>query len=130
MRRDAVMGKRVEWLKFVMRYSRPRSRAPQILIFLAFEFYYGLCKLRGYRARHFLDPVPAERKGTKPGDRYILIWPPLPLSIRLLDRIFCRAGHVEVAPYTPEAFEEVRASGRRAEIMVTQQGEFRAGNST
>jgi hypothetical protein len=51
--------------------------------------------------------------------KYILVWPRLPLSIRLLDRIFPfgRDAHAEYIPYTPEAAEEVKQTGRRAEVV-------------
>lgn len=123
------MGKRVEWLKLVMRHSRPKTRPHQLLIFLTFETYYGLCKLRGYQPRHFLDPVPAEIKGCRAGDRYIVVFPILPFSIRLLNRIFpFGSSHAEFMPYTDEVAEKIKASGRRAEVGVIQPGVFRAGN--
>ena len=59
------MGKRVEWLRFVMRHGRKRPR--QLLIFLAFEAYYQLCALRGYRPRHILDPSPESMRGMRAG---------------------------------------------------------------
>jgi hypothetical protein len=43
--RNAVTS-RIEWLKWMMRYGRPKTRARQVRLFLAFELYYQLCKLR------------------------------------------------------------------------------------
>ncbi len=70
---------------------------------------------------HFLawmgKPVP---EGAEPmGGKYILIWPPLPLSIRLMDRIFPfgRDAHAEYIRYTPEVAEEIKRAGRRAEVV-------------
>jgi hypothetical protein len=63
------------------------------------------------------------------GQRLMLIWPRLPLSIRLLDRIFYWIGHAEIVPYTWEAFEEARASGRRAEVLKIARGELRFGGT-
>jgi hypothetical protein len=123
------MGKRLDWLNFVIRYRRPKG---QILIFLAFEVYYQLCTLRGYRPRHLLDPMPEEVR-TKPAEQPILsVWPRrLPLSIRALNRIFPFGGyHVELVPYTPEAAAAAKASGRRAEIVQTVQGELRFAGSS
>jgi hypothetical protein len=98
-------------------------------MFLTFEVYYGLCKLRGYQPRHFLDPMPAGLKECRAGDKYVVVWPPLPFSIRLLDRIFpFGSSHTEFMPYTSEAAEKIKASGRRAEVRVIQPGVFRAGN--
>lgn len=122
------MGKRVEWLKFVTRYGRPGSRTRQLFIFLAFEAYYQICALRGYRPRHLLDPLPEWTRGMVPGERILMIWPRLPLSIRVLDRIFPGA-HAELVPYTPEAFAAAKASGTRAEVMGFVLGELRHGGS-
>jgi hypothetical protein len=126
------MGKRIriEWLKFVMRYNRPKSRvrcARQVLFLITFEVYYGLCRLRGYPARHFLDPMPEEMRGMQAGERVLLIWPRLPLSIRLLDRIFYRIGHAGFVPYTWEAASGAEASGMRAEVIAVAQGELHYG---
>ena len=51
--------------------------------------------------------------------RYIRVWPRLPLSIRLLDRIFPfgRGAHAEHIPYTPDRAGEIRGTGRRAEVV-------------
>ena len=118
------MGKRVEWLKFVMRHGRSRRR--QLLIFLAFEAYYQLCTLRGYRPRHLFDPSPEWMRAGLAGRRILMIWPRLPLSLRVLDRLFPGA-HAHVVPYTPEAYEAARASGRRAEVTEAVLGELRLG---
>ncbi len=126
------MGRRVEWLKLVTRHRRLRDRLRQALLvssLLAFEAYYVLCRLRGYPARHFLDPSPAVLGGLVAGDKYIVHWPPLPPSIRLLDRVFYQIGHAEFTPYTPEAAERIKASGRRMKILAVEWGELRAALS-
>lgn len=112
---------RIEWLKWRMSFGSRESRAQQLKLFLAFEVYYQLCKLRGYGVSHFLEwqgkPIP---EGAEPLEgRYILVWPRLPFSIRLLDRIFPfgRHAHAEYLPYTPDAAEEIRSTGRRAEVV-------------
>lgn len=120
------MGKRVEWLKFLMRHGRNRPR--QVGIFLIFEAYYRLCTLRGYRPRHLLDPPPEWMRNKAAEQRILMIWPHLPLSIRVLDRIFPGA-HAELVPYTLEAYEAAKAAGRRAEIMEVFFGELRHGGS-
>jgi hypothetical protein len=124
------MMSRIEWLKLMMQYGRPKSRGRQVLLFIAFEAYYQLCKLRGYRARHFLEPLPEEVRGMPPGGSLLLIWPYLPLSIRLLDRIFPygRIAHAECMPYTPEAADEARVSGRRVAVLRATPGVFEAVN--
>lgn len=112
---------RIEWLKWRMSFGSKKSRARQVRLFLAFEVYYQLCKLSGYRVNHFLEwqgkPIPEGAQPMK--GRYILVWPPLPLSIRVLDRIFPfgRDAHAEYIPYTPEAAEEIKSTGRRAELV-------------
>ena len=121
------MGKRVEWLKFLMQYGRNRPR--QLLIFLAFEAYYQLCALRGYRPRHLLDPAPESFRDMRRGGRILMIWPRLPLTIRVLDRFIFPGAHAELVPYTPEAFEAARASGRRVEFMEVVLGELHQGGS-
>ncbi len=104
---------RIEWLKWVMRYGRPKSRARQIGLLLIFEVYYQLCKLRGYRVEHIL------KMKSRPAGKYLLVWPPLPLSIRLLDKLFPfgRAAHAEYVPYALETAEEMKKMGRRTEII-------------
>jgi hypothetical protein len=122
------MGKRIDWLDFVFRYRRPKR---QLFIFFAFEVYYQLCVLRGYRPRHLLDPMPEWARSSPAGEGILLVWPRrLPLSIRILNRIFPFGGHhVEMVPYTPEAAAAARASGRRAELAKTVQGEVRLAAS-
>lgn len=121
------MGKRVEWLKSLMQDGRPTARPRQFLILLAFETYYQLCTLRGYRPRHLLDPEPPELKASGAGGQVLLIWPRrLPLSIRALNKVFpFEDYHVELVRYTPEAAAAADASGRRAEMMKTVRGELR-----
>jgi hypothetical protein len=120
-----VMGKRVDWLKFVVQHKRPKG---QLLTFLAFEVYYQLCTLGGYRPRHLLDQMPEEMRNRIAGQDILLVWPRcLPFSIRVLNRIFpFGSHHIEMVIYTPEAMAAARASGRHAEIMKTVQGEFRS----
>jgi hypothetical protein len=126
------MGKRVAWLQFQLRHGR-HERLPLVLyILLAFEVYYQLCTLLGYRPRHvLLDPSPESLRAIPHGRRVMMVWPRLPLSIRVLERIcpYANGSHAEFAPYTPEALKEVRASGRRAEVIVTVQGELHYGGS-
>ena len=112
---------RIEWLKWRMSFGSRKGRARQLKLFLAFELYYQLCKLRGYGVNHFLEwegkPVP---EGAQPATgKYILVWPRLPFSIRLLNRIFPfgRDAHAEHIPYTPEIAQEIRDTGRHAEIV-------------
>ena len=121
------MGKRVEWLKFVRQFGRNRPR--QLLIFFLFEAHYQLCALRGYRPRHFLDPLPEEVRGVRAGEHILLIVPRLPLSIRLLDRIFYRLGHAEMVPYTAEAAARADASSWHTEVLDVVEGELHAGGS-
>ena len=115
---------RVEWLKLVLRHGRPGGRSRQLLTFLAFEGYYQLCKLRGYPARHFLIDPPKLNEAM-PGDRYMLISPPLPPSIRLLDKLFGSAGHAYIAPYTPEAAAAAREAGQRVVVVGVNSGELK-----
>ncbi|HZG51335.1 MAG TPA: hypothetical protein VEZ40_04290 [Pyrinomonadaceae bacterium] len=124
---------RIEWLKWRMSFGSRKSRARQLRLFLAFEVYYQLCKLSGYGVNHFLEwqgkPVP---EGAQPMEgKYILVWPRLPLPIRLLDRLFRfgRLAHAEHIPYTPEMAEEIKSTGRRAELVEIRY-ELRSGGSS
>ena len=116
-----------------MSFGSRESRARQLKLFLAFEVYYQLCKLRGYGVNHFLawqgEPIP---EGAQPAaGKYILVWPRLPLSMRLLNRIFPfgKEAHAEHIPYTPDIAEEIRGAGRRAEVVEIRY-ELRFGGSS
>lgn len=123
------MFPRVEWLRLQMRHGR-RARLPFALFyFITFEAYYQLCALLGYRPRHFLDPLPEGVRGLRAGEHVLLIRPRLPLSIRLLDRMFYRIGHAEMVPYTAEAAARAEASGWHTEVLDTVEGELHAGGS-
>jgi hypothetical protein len=111
-----------------MWFGSRKGRARNLLLFLAYEVYYWLCTLRGYRPRHFLNPLPDDLKELLPGDSYIAVWPRLPPSIRLLDKVF--AGHVKFAPYTPEAAAEARAQGMCAEVMTVRAGVLQFGGGS
>jgi hypothetical protein len=111
---------RIEWLKWRMSFGSRKSRARQLKLFLAFEVYYQLCKLRGYGVNHFLawqgKPTP---EGAQPMEgKYIRVWPHLPLSIRLLDRVFPfgRDAHAEHIPSRPTGRKRLgaRADARRS----------------
>lgn len=125
------MDRRVEWLKLQMRHGRP-GRLPLVLfVLISFESFYQLCALLGYRPRHVLLDAPESLRTIPPGERVMMVWPRLPFSIRVLERIFpyANGSHAEFATYTPEALREARASGRRAELIVTVQGELLDGGS-
>jgi hypothetical protein len=119
---------RAEWLKWRMTIGSRKRRAHNLLYFLAFEIYYWLCTMRGYRPRHFLDPFPDELKGLMPGDKYLAVWPRLPVSVQVLDKFY--DGHVGFAPYRPEAAAGARAKGLRAEVMVVRAGVLEFGGSS
>jgi hypothetical protein len=104
---------RVEWLKWVLRYGRPQTRLRQIRAFLAFEVYYQFCKLRGYRIEHMLKTEPLS------AGKYVLVRPPLPLSIRLINKIFPtgRDAHARYVPYTSQSAAEIRNNGSRIELV-------------
>jgi hypothetical protein len=119
------MGKRVEWLKLQLRHGRPMNLPRALATDLAFEAYYQLCAALGHRPRHFLDPLPESLREMRAGKRVLMIWPRLPLSIRMLDRVIFPGWHAELVPYTREAFEAAKASGRRVEFMEVVSGELR-----
>jgi hypothetical protein len=126
------MFKRVEWLEFQMRRGRYERLPLVLLIFLAFESYYQLCTLLGYRPRRvLLDSTPESLRAIPPGKQVLMVWPRLPLSIRVLERVwpYAYGAHAELVPHTPEAEAEARAAGRRAEVMRTYPCELRQGES-
>ena len=97
-------------------FERPGSlkhRANQLRIFATFEVYSFLCWLRGYPVPHFL----ANR--SLPAGKYILVPQSIPLSVRLLDKIFPfgKWEHVEYIPYTESAAEEMRRLGKRIVLI-------------
>lgn len=123
------MGKRVEWLKLQLRHGRPVRLPRALSAFLVFEAYYQLCALLGHRPRHLLNPLPESLRGVRAGERVLMIWPRLPLSIRVLDRVIFPGWHAELVPYTQEAFEAAKASGRRVGLMEVVPGELRHAGS-
>lgn len=126
------MGKRVEWLKLQMHHGRPEKLPLVRLAFLSFEAYYQLCTLRGYKPRHkFLEASPESLQAIPKEERILMVWPRLPLSIRLLERIwpFAYGTHAEFVRYTPEAAEEARHSSRRIEVHEFVRGELHFAGS-
>lgn len=126
------MFKRMEWLKLQLRHGRAGRLPRVLLIFLAFESYYQLCALLGSRPRHvLLDSSPESLRAIPPGKRVMMVWPRLPLPIRILERVwpYGYGAHAEFAAYTPEAEAAARASGGRAEIMQSVPCEVRFGGS-
>jgi hypothetical protein len=123
------MRSRVEWLKFQVRHGRPEKLPRTLLHLFVFEVYYQLCALRGYKPRHvFLDPSPESLRNIPPGEkRVLLIWPRLPLSIRMLKRIcpYANSSHAEFVLYTPEAEAAARAAGRRVAMAESPLCEFK-----
>ena len=121
---EVGMGKRVSWLRLQGRGGRLWILPRALFIFLTFEAYYRLCTLRGYKPRHFLDPLPESLSGVRAGGRVLMVWPRLPLSIRMLDRVIFPGWHAELVPYTQEAFIAAKASGRRVGFMKVVPGEL------
>jgi hypothetical protein len=101
---------RIEWLKWIIHHGR-KTRAKQIGTVFAFEVYYQFCKLRGYKVDHILE------EKFLPAGKYILLKPRLPLSVRLLNRIFPfgKDAHAKYIRYTPEIAEEMKKAGRHVE---------------
>ena len=122
------MMSRIEWLKLQMRHGRYEKLPLVLLVFLGFEAFYQFCTLRGYRPRHALiDPPPEGLRSMPPGEkRVLLVWPRLPLSIRVLERLCPYAGgsHAEFSPYTPEAEAAARETNRRFAVVHVREGFF------
>ena len=123
---EVGMVKRAEWLKLQVR-GRPCWLPRALFIFLTFEAYYQLCALLGYRPRHvLLDSSPESLRAIRPGGRVMMVWPRLPLLIRVLDRIwpYAYGAHADFVPYTSEAQAAAMAAGRRTVVVRTSGGMF------
>lgn len=122
------MINRVEWLRFQVHYGQTRALPLKLLLFLTFEVYYVLCRLRGYRPRHvFLESLPERLRVRPSGERRILlIWRRLPLPIRVLERTWpcAKYSHAEFFPYNVETEAAARASGRRTAIIEYTEGQL------
>src|SRR5437763_16957760 len=122
---------RIGWLRLQARHGRLEKLPLALWCLLVFEPYYWLCTLKGYRPRHvFLEASPEGLRNRPPGERRILlIWPRLPLSIRVLERIcpYADGSHAEFVPYTPEVEAAARALGRRVVVMKSRMGVLVSG---
>lgn len=122
------MTGRIEWLK--LQDGGPSNLGRRALQLAVFEVYYQLCALRGYRPRHvFLNSSPDDLRAALTADRVLLIWPRLPLSLRLLERVwpYAYGSQAVCVRYTPEAASAARAAGRRVKIVPVVLGEFKKG---
>ncbi len=102
---------KVEWLMWVIKHGNPKTHAKQLRLFVAFELYNLGCRLSGYTAFDYMN-----HKSLSAG-RYIIVKPPLPLGVRLLNKVFPfgAEAHTEYLPFTPEAAEEMRRAGKVVE---------------
>ena len=120
------MISRVEWLKLQVR-GRPWWLPRALLIFLTFEAYYQLCASLGYKPRHvLLDSSPESLRAIPPGKRIMMVWPRLPLLIRVLERVwpYAYGALADFVEYTPEAEGGARAAGRRTVVVRASRGVF------
>lgn len=125
------MVKRIEWLKLQV-HGRSGWLPRALYIFLTFEAYYQLCALLGYRPRHvLLDSSPESLRAILPGEHVMMVWPRLPLMIRVLERVwpYAYSAHAEFVAHTPEAEKAARAAGRRTVVVRACRGEFCVGVS-
>jgi hypothetical protein len=129
---EAEMVTRVEWLRLQWQHGS-RERLPLALtVLLAFEAYYQLCALLGYRPRHaLLDASPESLRAIPPGVGVMMVWPRLPPPIRVMERVwpYAYGTLAELVPYTPEAESAARAAGKRTQVLKTVRGELRSGGS-
>ena len=110
---------RVEWFKRLYQVGRPGTRIEQIRVFIKFEIYYQLCRLRGYPVRHFIDQSRSPMMTVmRANEKYFMVWPDLPLSIRLLDKLFSFEDfHAKCRPYSAQLEDELKISGKRARLF-------------
>jgi hypothetical protein len=105
---------RAEWFIWTIRHGNPRTRSRSLRAALKFELYSLGCRLCGHRIPHWLETKPL------PAGRYLLVNGPAPIGIRMLDKLFpdCRPEHLEYLPYTQEASEELKRSGKPFEVVT------------
>ena len=104
---------RVEWLKWYVRYGDPKTRSQVIRRVLAFEVYRLGGLLFGHKVTHWLEEQPL------PAGKYLLIRRPVPLGVKLLDKVFPfgEQTHTQHVPYLPAVAERMRVAGEPFEVV-------------
>jgi len=104
---------RIEWLKWVFKYGNPKTRSQNLRRFFAFEMYSLGCRLNGHKVTHWLE------EKSLPAGKYLLIRQPVPLGVKLLDKIFPfgTKTHTKHVPYSPVVAEEMRNAGKTVEFV-------------
>ena len=112
---------RIDWIKWVIKYGNPRTRSQNLSRFLAFELYSLGCRLNGHKVTHWLE------EKSLPAGKYLLIRQPVPLGVKLLDKVFHfgTETHSKHMPYSPIMAEEMRNAGKTVEVAeISYQLEF------
>ena len=104
---------RAEWLKWFVRYGNPKTRTQVMRRVLAFEVYSLGCRLFGHKITHWLEEKPL------PSGKYLLVSQPVPLGVRLLDKVFPfgKQTHTQHIPYTTAISEGMREAGKSFEVV-------------
>ena len=104
---------RIEWIKWTIRHGNPKTRSENLRAFFAFEIYSLGCRLSGYKISHWLE------EESLPGGKYLRIRQPVPLGVKLLDKVFSfgKETHTEYVPYAPAVEEEMKKAGKTVEII-------------
>ena len=89
------------------------TRPQNLSRFLAFELYSLGCRLNGHKVAHWLE------EKSLPAGKYFMIRQPVPLGVKLLDRIFPFGAetHTKHMPYSPATAEEMRNAGKTVEVV-------------
>ena len=104
---------RVDWIKWIIKYGNPRTRYQNLMRFFAFELYNLGCRLNGHKVTHWLKEKPI------PAGKYLLIRKPVPLGVRLLNKIFPFGTETltKHMPYSSVIAEEMRNAGKAVEVV-------------
>jgi hypothetical protein len=96
-----------------IKYGNPRTRSQNLSRFLAFELYSLGYRLNGHKVAHWLEET------SLPPRKYFMIRQPLPLGVKLLDKIFPFGAetHTKHKPYSAVTAEEMRHAGKTVEVV-------------
>jgi hypothetical protein len=104
---------RIDWIKWVIKYGNAKTRSRNLKRFFAFELYSLGCRLNGHKVDHWLE------EKSLPPRKYFVIRQPIPLGVKLLDRVFPFGAetHTKHEPYSAAKAEEMRHAGKTVKVV-------------